>query len=181
MPELDLNNLEDLKKTVAVVKTKSFGLFCWNVSEPLKWITAISKGGYVPGEKISLIIKIDNQSDVSMESVIVALKEKLTFGNEKHNVSLKRTLDQKRLQNRVYPLQSKIIRTELFLDPNHQYKLIDDCGYIHADYYIETKVRYSGFHFDSKNKMRIIIGTKKIPDDETFSGNSIGESLRKFK
>lgn len=166
----NLNDFPFLADAVMEVEEKTFCCFCCK-SDPMQLIINLPKSGFVPGESILITIEVDNHSNVTIESVEVKLREKLTFisrfphSDEEYDSN---TVYKHKFNTRVAANQNKILQTDFYLDPEYNWKLMNRCGIINCEYVIETEAEASGCHVNASCEKFITIGTE--PFDMTIEG-----------
>lgn len=166
--ELDLSQCSDLHNPVRSMKEVSFGFNCCCLSEPFQLITFLPKKGFVPGETIPIKIEIDNNSNIRINFIKVTLIERLTFVATIPRVvkeCRKTTLETRQLDVVIAPYQNKLFQTEIFLDPDLNWKIFEGSLLFYCDYIIRveaSRVQSVGLSKNPANETKIQIGTIPI-------------------
>ncbi|XP_062125572.1 arrestin domain-containing protein 1-like isoform X3 [Drosophila sulfurigaster albostrigata] len=160
----NLNLLEEAKIPIESEHIKS--LCCWPFSSgPANLTLTIPFGGYVPGQKVSCTVCIDNQSvGNDLENVQLCLKQIMSFGST-HSVAKPRerekTLVSCVLTECVKRLSKRLIRATLVVPPVPPTS-IDAIGrIIQVRYAIGISMQY-GFCLNWNIDTPIIIGTEPL-------------------
>lgn len=127
---------------------------------------------YEPGETIILTIELMNQSHETIKWVRVRLKEEVTF-TVKIPKPLYRTIANTILEHKfekgVKEQKNKVFQTTFFLDPNYDWKYLNNNGIIKCQYFIETKASTSFLHTNPVHTTNIMIATLPCNDPEENS------------
>lgn len=131
-----------MKENVADTIYHQFPWYCC-VGGPFEMSINLPKNGWAPGEAIPVILNINNKSKIEGKFVQMKLIEKLTFvanqtWNERH-VEIK-TLKEQKMHTQIRARHARVIQFEFFLDPNHDWKVINNSKIIHAEYFIVAEI-----------------------------------------
>lgn len=182
--ELDLTQFTDLRHPVRSLKEVSFGFNCCCLSEPMQLITFLPKKGFVPGETIPVTIELDNNSNVRINFIKVELIERLTFVATIPRVvkeSKKTVLETSQLDVVVAPYQNKLFQTEIYLDPDLNWKIFEGSLLFYCDYIIRveaSRVQTVGLSKNPVVDTKIQIGTIPIIEDVSNGTTPRGQEQR---
>lgn len=167
---VDLNSIPENKNPLTIERNASFCCCCCR-SGPLTLVSKIDRRGYVAGDVITLVVEIDNASNVGvnrvsyeLQRVIVCYTNKRKCSSKENKVILKEVLE-----GSVLPHNSKVwtckIKVPEILPPT----FLKKCDIIDVDYRLQIKARPMGAHLDIVNDMPIIIGTVPLMQDIRLS------------
>lgn len=171
LAQLNLNEYQNLKYKIESLTSEIYGCRCCCCtcckSRVIDMVTVIPCGGYVAGDNIPIFIEVDNKSKLNMENVVCELYESTTFttinpglDNKKHTrVLWEHTF------NGVPSRENRFFQTNVFLNPDFDFKVLYGCGIIDTKYFIKT----TGVIRAAKcitNEIEIMVGTTPFNDAE---------------
>lgn len=178
--ELDFNKLPNFHIPHRDTVENYYGLCCLK-PRPLEITHALPRIGYIPGETIPVTIEIDNHASVRVDFVKVELLKNLTF-RTLEPVLDKRTetklLNEHIFYAKVRPGESKVFKTEFYLDPSYNWKLFNKCEIINCEYYVRSEAEMSGCNKNPHIITKVVIGTisfDEMPVRSDTNSNLISE------
>lgn len=174
--KLNLNAFPLLKEMYKGSVEKNFN-FLWYKSGPLYIIHILPSTGWVTGQTIPFTIEIHNNSSIKIKYVKVILVEKIIFCTKSPTDSreVSNTLKTYFYNTPVAPYQNRQYQIAIYLDPIYDFKIINRCGLMHADYFIISETNFSGFHNSSIIKTKITVGTVPFIKQDTIQSEQLLE------
>lgn len=136
----------------------------------MKVIAKIPQSGYVPGQKIAIVLEIYNQSDVKITGTKYILQQILHYHSQSPEMKIreeKKTIALGRGTEIVSKQQNKIIEKSIVV-PMHTPPTSLGHSIIDMKYLVRSIVKTSGVHHSIVIDIPITIGTIKIVHNEPY-------------
>lgn len=171
---LDLNLYPESRELKKHEEVKHFCCFCCR-SGPITVTTTVPRTGYIPGEKITFLVEVDNTSRIDVLSIKVFLKEIQTFRSTVPKANTKVTeelVSEVEFDEGTKKNDSKNFKGELSI-PSEKVKNLKNCTLIDVDYEVFVIAEVNKLHMDLENRLPIMIGSipfSTTPSDVIMAG-----------
>uniref|UniRef100_A0A336MV41 CSON006650 protein n=1 Tax=Culicoides sonorensis TaxID=179676 RepID=A0A336MV41_CULSO len=168
--DIDVSQHLELQAPIKSIKEVPIGFCCCCLSDPLQMITVIPKNVFLTGETIPITFEIDNNSNVRINYIKFELIEKLSFVATNPRVvraSDRKIVDKHYMHTIIEPYQNKLIKSEIYLDPDYFWKGFEGSVLFYCDYMIRVEIDPVGFSMNPADEMKIRIGNIPLRTDDT--------------
>ncbi|CRL01839.1 CLUMA_CG015340, isoform A [Clunio marinus] len=149
----NLNNDPSLSRE----ETKWFELSCVG-SEPLLIDLSLPQSGYIPGEEITLTVKIDNQSNYLMTRCILYLKKIIKYKSDRKTKKIEILLTSKESSKGVPPKSSVELIESVIVPEGVEFSNSKYCDVIQISYLLTFEVISPSVSGDIKITFPLTIG-----------------------